>query len=340
MKVTMIGSGGWGTAMIVQLAGRHDDLVLYCRREETAAKLRSTRENKEYLPGIRIPVHVKITSDPEKAISGADVVILATPSKAIKETVEKLSLYLKKEAVVVCASKGLADKEGHRLSDVIKDILKNITDRIVVLSGPNHAEEVGQGLPAATVAASEIPEAVEIVQDLFMSPVFRVYRSRDIRGVEYGGALKNIIALACGVLAGLGLGDNSKAALMTRGLVEMTRFGVYFGAKKETFSGLSGMGDLVATCTSSHSRNHRAGFLLGKGKTAKEIMEGTHMVVEGMRTAVLVNEIARKKNIEMPVTEEVCQLLTGEHTVEEAVENLMNRAKKAEMETYLDAGNE
>lgn len=340
MKVTMIGSGGWGTAMIVQLAGRHDDLVLYCRREETATKLRSTRENKEYLPGIRIPVHVKITSDPEKAISGADVVILATPSKAIKETVEKLSLYLKKEAVVVCASKGLADKEGHRLSDVIKDILKNITDRIVVLSGPNHAEEVGQGLPAATVAASEIPEAVEIVQDLFMSPVFRVYRSRDIRGVEYGGALKNIIALACGVLAGLGLGDNSKAALMTRGLVEMTRFGVYFGAKKETFSGLSGMGDLVATCTSSHSRNHRAGFLLGKGKTAKEIMEGTHMVVEGMRTAVLVNEIARKKNIEMPVTEEVCQLLTGEHTVEEAVENLMNRAKKAEMETYLDAGNE
>lgn len=340
MKVTMIGSGGWGTAMIVQLAGRHDDLVLYCRREETATKLRSTRENKEYLPGIRIPVHVKITSDPEKAISGADVVILATPSKAIKETVEKLSLYLKKEAVVVCASKGLADKEGHRLSDVIKDALKNITDRIVVLSGPNHAEEVGQGLPAATVAASEIPEAVEIVQDLFMSPVFRVYRSRDIRGVEYGGALKNIIALACGVLAGLGLGDNSKAALMTRGLVEMTRFGVYFGAKKETFSGLSGMGDLVATCTSSHSRNHRAGFLLGKGKTAKEIMEGTHMVVEGMRTAVLVNEIARKKNIEMPVTEEVCKLLTGEHTVEEAVENLMNRAKKAEMETYLDAGNE
>lgn len=340
MKVTMIGSGGWGTAMIVQLAGRHDDLVLYCRREETATKLRSTRENKEYLPGIRIPVHVKITSDPEKAISGADVVILATPSKAIKETVEKLSLHLKKEAVVVCASKGLADKEGHRLSDVIKDALKNITDRIVVLSGPNHAEEVGQGLPAATVAASEIPEAVEIVQDLFMSPVFRVYRSRDIRGVEYGGALKNIIALACGVLAGLGLGDNSKAALMTRGLVEMTRFGVYFGAKKETFSGLSGMGDLVATCTSSHSRNHRAGFLLGKGKTAKEIMEGTHMVVEGMRTAVLVNEIARKKNIEMPVTEEVCKLLTGEHTVEEAVENLMNRAKKAEMETYLDAGNE
>lgn len=340
MKVTMIGSGGWGTAMIVQLAGRHDDLVLYCRREETATKLRSARENKEYLPGVRIPVHVKITSDPEKAISGADVVILATPSKAIKETVEKLSLYLKKEAVVVCASKGLADKEGHRLSDVIKDALKNITDRIVVLSGPNHAEEVGQGLPAATVAASEIPEAVEIVQDLFMSPVFRVYRSRDIRGVEYGGALKNIIALACGVLAGLGLGDNSKAALMTRGLVEMTRFGVYFGAKKETFSGLSGMGDLVATCTSSHSRNHRAGFLLGKGKTAKEIMEGTHMVVEGMRTAVLVNEIARKKNIEMPVTEEVCQLLTGEHTVEEAVENLMNRAKKAEMETYLDAGNE
>lgn len=338
MKVTMIGAGGWGTAMVVCLAGRHDDLVLYCRKEETAEQLRQVGENKEYLPGVRIPRSVKITSCLETAADGADVVILATPSKAVKETTEKLLPYLKKEAVVVCAAKGLADKEGHRLSEVIKDILHDVTDRIVVLSGPNHAEEVGKGLPAATVVASEVPEAVEIVQDLFMSPVFRVYRSHDIRGVEYGGALKNIIALACGVLDGLGLGDNSKAALMTRGLVEMTRFGVYFDAKKETFSGLSGMGDLVATCSSTHSRNHAAGILLGKGKTAQEITEGTHMVVEGMRTAVLVNEIAHREHIEMPVTEEVCKLLEGEHTVAESLDNLMNRAKKAEIETYLEPG--
>lgn len=181
-----------------------------------------------------------------------------------------------------------------------------------------------------------MPEAVQIVQDVFMRPVFRVYRSDDIRGVEYGGALKNIVALACGVQDGIGLGDNCRAALMTRGLVEMARFGVHFGARRETFFGLSGMGDLVATCTSTHSRNHRAGLMLGKGKTAKEICEGTHMVVEGMRTAFLVNEIARREHIDMPITEEVCRLLEGEHTAQEALENLMTRAKKAEIETYLE----
>lgn len=239
--------------------------------------------------------------------------------------------FMKKNAVAVCASKGLADEAGHRLSEIISEKFSSVTDRIVVLSGPNHAEEVGLGLPAATVAASEVPEAVQIVQDVFMRPVFRVYRSDDIRGVEYGGALKNIVALACGVQDGIGLGDNCRAALMTRGLVEMARFGVHFGARRETFFGLSGMGDLVATCTSTHSRNHRAGLMLGKGKTAKEICEGTHMVVEGMRTAFLVNEIARREHIDMPITEEVCRLLEGEHTAQEALENLMTRAKKAEI---------
>lgn len=332
----MIGSGGWGTAMVTSLAARHDDLELYCRREEAARELKETRENKEYLPGVRIPVHVKITSDLEKAVSGADCVVLSTPSKAVEITAEAMAPFMKKNAVAVCASKGLADEAGHRLSEIISEKFSSVTDRIVVLSGPNHAEEVGLGLPAATVAASEVPEAVQIVQDVFMRPVFRVYRSDDIRGVEYGGALKNIVALACGVQDGIGLGDNCRAALMTRGLVEMARFGVHFGARRETFLGLSGMGDLVATCTSTHSRNHRAGLMLGKGKTAKEICEGTHMVVEGMRTAFLVNEIARREHIDMPITEEVCRLLEGEHTAQEALENLMTRAKKAEIETYLE----
>lgn len=335
MKIAMIGSGGWGTAMVTSLAARHDDLELYCRREEAARELKETRENKEYLPGVRIPVHVKITSDLEKAVSGADCVVLSTPSKAVEITAEAMAPFMKKNAVAVCASKGLADEAGHRLSEIISEKFSSVTDRIVVLSGPNHAEEVGLGLPAATVAASEVPEAVQIVQDVFMRPVFRVYRSDDIRGVEYGGALKNIVALACGVQDGIGLGDNCRAALMTRGLVEMARLGVHFGARRETFFGLSGMGDLVATCTSTHSRNHRAGLMLGKGKTAKEICEGTHMVVEGMRTAFLVNEIARREHIDMPITEEVCRLLEGEHTAQEALENLMTRAKKAEIETYL-----
>ena len=330
----MIGAGGWGTAMMISLAGRHKDLVLYCRKPETAEKLNRERENKEYLPGVHLPEVIRITSDLKEAVEGAGCVVICTPSKAVADTAGKIAKWLEKDAVVVSASKGLADDEGHRLSEVIAQKVAGITDRIVALSGPNHAEEVGAGLPCATVAASEAPEAVQIVQDLFMSPVFRVYRSDDIRGVEYGGALKNIMALACGVLDGIKLGDNSRAALMTRGLVEMTRFGVRFGAKMNTFFGLSGMGDLVVTCTSSHSRNHPAGVMMGEGKTAKEIVEGTNMVVEGMRTALLVHEIAKREHIDMPITEEVCCLINGEHTARKALEVLMARAKKAESETY------
>ena len=330
----MIGAGGWGTAMMISLAGRHKDLVLYCRKPETAEKLNRERENKEYLPGVHLPEVIRITSDLKEAVEGAGCVVICTPSKAVADTAGKIAKWLEKDAVVVSASKGLADDEGHRLSEVIAQKVAGITDRIVALSGPNHAEEVGAGLPCATVAASEVPEAVQIVQDLFMSPVCRVYRSDDIRGVEYGGALKNIMALACGVLDGIKLGDNSRAALMTRGLVEMTRFGVRFGAKMNTFFGLSGMGDLVVTCTSSHSRNHTAGVMMGEGKTAKEIVEGTNMVVEGMRTALLVHEIAKREHIDMPITEEVCCLINGEHTARKALEVLMARAKKAESETY------
>lgn len=330
----MIGAGGWGTAMMISLAGRHKDLVLYCRKPETAEKLNRERENKEYLPGVHLPEVIRITSYLKEAVEGAGCVVICTPSKAVADTAGKIAKWLEKDAVVVSASKGLADDEGHRLSEVIAQKVAGITDRIVALSGPNHAEEVGAGLPCATVAASEAPEAVQIVQDLFMSPVFRVYRSDDIRGVEYGGALKNIMALACGVLDGIKLGDNSRAALMTRGLVEMTRFGVRFGAKMNTFFGLSGMGDLVVTCTSSHSRNHTAGVMMGEGKTAKEIVEGTNMVVEGMRTALLVHEIAKREHIDMPITEEVCCLINGEHTARKALEVLMARAKKAESETY------
>lgn len=330
----MIGAGGWGTAMMISLAGRHKDLVLYCRKPETAEKLNRERENKEYLPGVHLPEVIRITSDLKEAVEGAGCVVICTPSKAVADTAGKIAKWLEKDAVVVSAPKGLADDEGHRLSEVIAQKVAGITDRIVALSGPNHAEEVGAGLPCATVAASEAPEAVQIVQDLFMSPVFRVYRSDDIRGVEYGGALKNIMALACGVLDGIKLGDNSRAALMTRGLVEMTRFGVRFGAKMNTFFGLSGMGDLVVTCTSSHSRNHTAGVMMGEGKTAKEIVEGTNMVVEGMRTALLVHEIAKREHIDMPITEEVCCLINGEHTARKALEVLMARAKKAESETY------
>ena len=330
----MIGAGGWGTAMMIELSGRHDDLVMYCRKPENAEKMRNTRVNEEYLPGARIPEKVRITSDLEEAVKGAGCVIICTPSHVVENMAARITPWLVKDAVVVCASKGLADNEGHRLSECITKEVGTITNKIVALSGPNHAEEVGIGLPCATVAASEVPEAVQIVQDLYMSPVFRVYRSDDIRGVEYGGALKNIMALACGVLDGIGLGDNCRAALMTRGLVEMTRFGVHFGAKMMTFFGLSGMGDLVCTCTSIHSRNHRAGMMMAKGMTADDIQKSTNMVVEGIRTARLVHEIALREHIDMPITEEVCHLIKGDHNAREALEILMTRAKKAEAETY------
>ncbi|MDY6085059.1 MAG: NAD(P)H-dependent glycerol-3-phosphate dehydrogenase [Dialister sp.] len=335
MKIAMIGSGGWGTAMMIELSKRNDQLVMYCRNEETARILRETRYNNEYLEGIRIPDSISISSDLEETVTGASYVILCTPSAVTEETARRIAPWLTKDAVVICASKGLADNKAHRLSEVIQSALSGITDNIVALSGPNHAEEVGRGLPTATVAASPVPRAVQLAQDLFMSPSFRVYRSQDIKGVEYGGALKNIIALACGVQDGLGLGDNCRAALMTRGLVEMTRFGVYFGARMSTFFGLSGMGDLIATCTSEHSRNHKAGLFLAKGMTAADIQSRTHMVVEGIRTAFLVNEIAKRHEIDMPITEEVCRVLEGEHSAMDALEILMGRAKKAEEESYL-----
>lgn len=339
MKITMIGAGGWGTAMVKELASIHDDVTLYCRKEETAARLRETRENTAYLPGVHIPDHVRITSDLKEAAAGAGCLILCTPSKAIEDMAEAIAPWVMPGAVVVSAAKGLAAHDGLRLSQVIEHKLAGVTDRIVALSGPNHAEEVGRGLPAATVAASKVPEAVEIVQNLYMAPTFRVYRSDDIIGVEYGGALKNIIALAAGAIDGLGLGDNCRAALMTRGLVEMTRFGVHFGAKMSTFFGLSGMGDLVVTCTSQHSRNHRAGVMLAQGKTVADITKGTQMVVEGIRTAAIVHDIARRENINMPITSEIYKVLCGEHSPAEALEALMTRAKKAEMEDDLPGMN-
>lgn len=335
MKLSMIGAGGWGTAMVSLLAGNNPDVWLYCRNPAKAVRLRETRENTDYLPGCRIPESVHITSDLEEAVRGAACCILCTPSGVVEDTAASIAPYLQKDAVVVSASKGLASHGGLRLSQVIGERLQGITDRIVALSGPNHAEEVGRGLPAAAVAASSVPSAVALVQDIYMSPVFRVYRSDDIIGVEYGGALKNIMALACGVLDGMGLGDNSRAALMTRGLVEMTRFGIHFGAQTSTFFGLSGMGDLIATCTSTHSRNHAAGLLLAEGKTATEILSGTNMVVEGIRTAGIVHDIAEKEGIQMPITDEVYRVLQGEHTPQDALAQLMSRAKKSESEIFL-----
>lgn len=330
MKISMIGAGGWGIAMITHLAHLHKDVTLYCRNPETAEVLRKTRESKDYLPGVKIPGHVRITADLKEATEKMDCLVLCTPSKAVEQMVEAMAPWVKKDAVVVCASKGLAAGTGRCLSTVISEELQGITDNIVALSGPNHAEEIGKGLPAATVVASEKENAARFVQDIYMSPKLRVYRSNDILGVEYGGALKNIIAIASGVQDGLGLGDNCKAALITRGLAEIQRFGVAFGARADTFYGLSGVGDLIVTCTSSHSRNYNAGLKLAAGMTKEQITGGTRMVVEGFRTTEIVYPMAKKYGISMPITEEIYRLMHGQHTAIEALECLMTRAKKSE----------
>ena len=331
----MIGAGSWGTAMVRLLAARNENVFLYCRNPETARRMAKVRENEAYLPGVKIQDSVHITSDPEEAVSGAECVILCTPAMASEKTAEMIAPYLMPGVTVASASKGLANDSGRRITEVIGEKLAGKTDRIVVISGPNHAEEIGRDLPAATVAAGTVPEAVALIQDIFMGPIFRVYRSDDIVGVEYGGSLKNIIAIACGLLDGLRFGDNARAALMTRGLVEMTRFGMHYGAKMSTFFGLSGMGDLVATCSSLHSRNHAAGVALAKGKTATEITGSTKMVVEGIRTTEIVHDIAEKEGISMPITHEIYHVLYGDYAPEEAIVHLMNRAKKAETEEHL-----
>lgn len=335
MKIAVIGAGGWGTALSVLLSSNHQDVVLWCHRQEMAEELKKTRENKEYLPGVILPLPAAVTSSFEEALKGAGVVVLVTPSSAIEETCNKLKPFLDPGAIVVIASKGLADNKGHRLSEMVEHVLEIPPERIAAISGPNHAEEVGRGLPAATVVASTSDATSRMIQDLFMSLRFRVYRSNDIVGVEYGGALKNIIALACGILDGLHLGDNCRAALITRGLVEITRFGVHFGAHMETFFGLSGMGDLIVTCTSTHSRNHQAGMAMAGGRTKEDVLSHTHMVVEGVRTAELVHHIAEACHIDMPITQEVFYFLEGKHTVKEAAENLMTRSKKSEPDGYL-----
>ena len=330
MKIAMIGAGGWGTAMMISLAGRHKDLVLYCRKPETAEKLNRERENKEYLPGVHLPEVIRITSDLKEAVEGAGCVVICTPSKAVADTAGKIAKWLEKDAVVVSASKGLADDEGHRLSEVIAQKVAGITDRIVALSGPNHAEEVGAGLPCATVAASEVPEAVQIVQDLFMSPVFRVYTSPDMLGIELGGALKNVIALAAGMADGLGYGDNTKAALITRGIAEISRLGIDMGGRMETFAGLTGIGDLIVTCASMHSRNRRAGILIGKGYTMEEAMNEVQMVVEGVYSAKAGMKLAEAYGIDMPIVEQVNQVLFDGKPAKEAVNDLMLRDRRIE----------
>lgn len=320
--VAVIGSGSWGTALAIQLHSAGNKVILWSFREEEAENIRSKRENTEYLPDITIPDDIEVThidSDVDKA----DMLVFATPSKFIRDMAERFKDHVKNDEIIVNVAKGFEENTLLRLSQVIKEVIPQC--RVATLSGPSHAEEVGRGMATAVVAASNDLHIAEEIQDTFMTPMFRVYTSTDLIGVEMGGALKNLIALAAGIADGVGYGDNAKAALMTRGMVEISRLGAAMGAKKETFTGLSGTGDLIVTCTSMHSRNRRAGILLGKGKSLDEALKEVHMVVEGVINAKAAYELADKYNVSMPITKEIYDVLYNGKDVKQAVFDLMTR---------------
>lgn len=264
-KVSVIGAGSWGTALAMLLCGNGHDTVLWSHREEQAEELRRTREHKAKLPGVRLPEGITITSSLEEALEGKDVIVLAVPSVAVRSTARKMNPYIRYGQLIVNVAKGIEEHTLTTLTDMIEEEIPN--SQACVLSGPSHAEEVSRNLPTTCVVGAKRKETAEYLQNIFMSPSFRVYISPDMLGIELGGALKNVIALAAGTADGLGYGDNTKAALITRGMAEIARLGIAMGASPDTFYGLSGIGDLIVTCASVHSRNRKAGFLMGQGRT-------------------------------------------------------------------------
>ncbi len=328
MKIAVIGSGSWGSAVTSLLASKGYKVYLWSWKEEETLNLRRDRENKEFLPGVMLDGDITFSNDMQECVEDAELIVLATPSHAIRNTVRNLAKYIKQEQILLNISKGLEPKTLKRLSEVIKDEIPNV--RLGIMSGPSHAEEVGRKMATANVVASDEKEITTFVQDVFMSPDFRVYTCDDMLGAEIGGAIKNVIALAAGIAVGLGCGDNTCAALMTRGIAEITRLGVAMGAEAETFAGLTGIGDLIVTCMSTHSRNRSAGVLIGQGASLEEATNKVHMVVEGVNACAAAHELAKKYNVSMPITECAYKVLFENMPVENAKGMLMERAKRAE----------
>lgn len=331
MKIGVIGAGSWGTALAILLGQKGLPVSLWVRRTGLLEEIAETRINSDYLPDIFIPENIELTNDLEEAVRQKNLIILSVPSHALAALIREIKNFLGRHTIIVNTAKGLAEGSCRRLSQVITAELAP-RGQVAVLSGPNHAEEVSRLLPTASVVASTEQAVAEKVQDIFMTPTFRVYTNPDIIGVELGGALKNIIAIGAGVCDGLNYGDNTKAALLTRGLVEITRLGLALGAQKGTFSGLTGVGDLFVTCTSPHSRNRYVGMMLGKNHSLKEITSAMKMVAEGIRTARIAYELSRNYSVEMPITKEIYALLFLGKNPREAVKSLMQRQKTHEIE--------
>lgn len=336
-RIGIIGAGSWGTALSILLAEKNYLVTLWGRREEFCSKLKSRRENKEYLPGIKLPSNLEITSELETAVSNKELLVFVVPSHATRETAKHVKKYISDHTIVLNATKGIEIDSLKTMSQVILEVIFQGDDsQIGVLSGPNHAEEVGKGIPSATVVAAKKRAVAEKLQSIFITSRFRVYTNPDVIGVEMGGALKNIMALGSGISDGLGFGDNTKAAFMTRGVYEISKLGTKLGARPMTFAGLSGIGDLIVTCTSDHSRNRRAGILIGQGKKVNEILSETNMVVEGIKTTKAAYYLSDQLNIEMPITHEIYEILFNEKSPMEGVSNLMERVQTNEMEEVVE----
>ena len=328
MKAVVVGSGGWGTALSQVLCDNGHDTWLWSHNPAKAAEMEQTREN-PLLKGVILPETLRITGDLD-CLRGADLVVCAAPSFAVRETGRKIAPYLTEKTVLVSVSKGIERDTNLRMSQILQEETKNIC-KVVALSGPSHAEEVGVRLPTGCVSACPDRTAARFVQDAFMNDYFRIYTSYDIVGVELSGAMKNVVALSCGICTGLGFQDNTKALLMTRAMAELTRLGEQLGGTRRTFGGLVGMGDLIVTCTSMHSRNNRAGMLIGQGKTVEEAMKEVGAVVEGYYAAESICQLARREDVEMPICTCAYEVLYKGRDARLVVSELMRRAKKDEL---------
>lgn len=327
-KIGIIGAGSWGIALAKLLYNNGNDITVWSIIEAEVEMLNREREHKDKLPGVKLPEEMVFTTDLKSTVEASDFLVLAVPSPFTRSTAHSMKEFVKDGQIIVNVAKGVEETTLLTLSQIIEEEIPQA--EVAVLSGPSHAEEVGRGIPTTIVVGSRKKEVAEYLQNIFMSDVFRVYISPDVLGIELGAALKNVVALAAGMADGLGYGDNTKAALITRGIAEISRLGIAMGGKKETFSGLSGMGDLIVTCASMHSRNRRAGILIGQGKTMKEAMDEVKMVVEGVYSAKAAMGLARKYDVSMPIIEQVNQILFEDKPASEAVKDLMLRDRKIE----------
>ena len=330
MKVTVIGAGSWGIALAKLLSDNKCDVTVWSALPDEIEMLNREHEHVDKLKGVKLPESMIFTTDLKAAMEGAEILVMAVPSVFVRKTAAQLKEFYQPEQIVVNVSKGIEESTLHTMSEIISEEIPGCT--VAVLSGPSHAEEVGRGIPTTIVVGAKKREVAEIIQNTFMSPVFRVYTSPDVLGIEIGAALKNVIALAAGIADGLGYGDNTKAALITRGMAEISRLGVAMGGKPETFYGLSGIGDLIVTCASMHSRNRRAGILIGKGYTAKEAMDEVKMVVEGVYSAKAAKKLSEQYDIEMPIVDKVNEILFSEVPAADSLNDLMLRDKKTEID--------